>query len=859
MSGRLPGDLVVGPGLSGEQRPRAFRLPARRLAVVALLALAACRSPEPDRRRDQTPPSGPAPTEPRPSGHDSTDDVAATDADDHVGPGLPDDDAGAPDSAPDGGEPEDATQIPALTVELGTALQGRVAELAAEAFAAGEFEDAAGFFERLARDTPRDAPGWYDASLMAGLARLRGGEPEPAAERLRPLSREDHPLRPFTRFALAQAELARGEAARALAVLDGEWPAPYAEQAVLLRAEALAAEARPGEAARVLEEARQADGGARARLLYARVRLEEIRDAGGEPDEAALGRCRAALAALRALRAERPGTGEGEEADRLLRAFVTLLPRRERAAFLDLTLADRIERVRRLVASYRYDSAQEEAERLLTDVGRDDPLRCAALQAAADAWYRAREYARAAQELGQALDACGGTDDWPAVAFRAAKARLNLDDRDGAAELFESVERAVPREALAADARLARAEIALDRDDVESFTALARSLVEDFAGTPQAEQAAWTLGLRALAEDRAADAEREFAALVRAGTAPAEPAQGGRSRYWHGVALAAAGRGDEASAEWREVVGHDPLTYYGLLAYGRLRLQDEAAARLRLSEALARRPAARPLRVEVPDVPLTRSDGFKRAIALLRLGLFDEADDEIGALRAGGDVPGEAVGALATLAQRVGAYKLGRRLGGVSQWPLGHEALDADSLPRWALAYPRGYESAVEKAAEEQRLPAAFLFGVIHEESGFEPRAYSSAHAVGLMQLLVGTAERFAPPAGVTGAISRRRLNRPSVNVAIGAAFLRFLADRYPERMVLLPAAYNAGEGRLDRWLAAHGDLPLDQFIEAIPYDSTRAYVMRVVSSWAVYEALYAPPDAAELLPAVDPTVTARP
>jgi soluble lytic murein transglycosylase len=127
------------------------------------------------------------------------------------------------------------------------------------------------------------------------------------------------------------------------------------------------------------------------------------------------------------------------------------------------------------------------------------------------------------------------------------------------------------------------------------------------------------------------------------------------------------------------------------------------------------------------------------------------------------------------------------------------------------------------------------------------------------MQLLVDTARRFAPDAGIEGAIGRRRLNRPSVNVPIGAAFLRFLADRYPDRMALLPAAYNAGEGRLDQWLRSQGTLPLDQFVEAMPYDNTRTYLLRVVSSWAVYQALYAPKDATELLPVIDPTVPAQP
>ncbi|MBN1770591.1 MAG: lytic transglycosylase domain-containing protein, partial [Deltaproteobacteria bacterium] len=302
-----------------------------------------------------------------------------------------------------------------------------------------------------------------------------------------------------------------------------------------------------------------------------------------------------------------------------------------------------------------------------------------------------------------------------------------------------------------------------------------------------------------------------------------------------------------------------PLTYYGLLAYGRLHAEDAAAARALLDTALAGRQKPEPPQLELPDLPVLRTDGFRRALALLRLGLFDAAEAEIAALRSGPGVPPAAATALSVLAERLGAYRLGRRLGGLGRTPLGNDPLDVEHLRAWRLAYPYGYRATVAKAAESQELPAAFLLGFIREESGFEPRAFSSAHAVGLMQLLVPTAERFAAAAGVTGSISRRRLNRPSVNVPIGAAFLRFLDDRYPDRRALLPAAYNAGEGRLDRWLRDHGHLPLDQFVEAIPYDQTRTYLMRVVSSWAVYQALYAEDPAAEPVPVLDPTVVADP
>ena len=51
----------------------------------------------------------------------------------------------------------------------------------------------------------------------------------------------------------------------------------------------------------------------------------------------------------------------------------------------------------------------------------------------------------------------------------------------------------------------------------------------------------------------------------------------------------------------------------------------------------------------------------------------------------------------------------------------------------------------------------------------------------------------------------------------------------------VIPAAYNAGQGAVDRWLREHGDVPLDQFVESIPYAETRGYTRRVLQSWGVY------------------------
>jgi len=754
-------------------------------------------------------------------------------------------------------EDEPSVEIGTLVVELGPALDDRASREAAEAFAAGEFAEAARRFDDARRGRAETDDGWYAATLMAGLAYLEAGAERRAAKRLESIVDREHVLRPFVRLQLARAELGRRRPEAALERLGGEWEAPYAAEAARRRAEALLALGRAREAFEVCARISPAERVPADRLLVARAACATARAAEGAAGF--LERCRAALEDLRALRAERPGTAEADEADRQLRADAGLLPAAERHRLLDLTLADRIERVRRLTSAYRYDLAQREAQRLLDETPAKDRLRCVVLRTAADAWYRARAYGRAVDLFAEAIDACAGTDDWPEVVWRSGRALRNTGRDAEAARRFEDLERAAPHHALADDARLARAELALEGGDGAAFEQMVGTLARDFPTGDRIDEATWRIGLYRLGAGRAEEAERDFAALVAREAPEAEGAEGGRGRYWHAVALAACGRVEEARRELRLVVRRHPLTWYGLLAYGRLRAEDAAAARRLLEAALAGRREPEPARVELPDVPVLRSDGFRRAMALLRLGLFDAAEAEVEALRGGSGLPSAATVALSVLAERFGAYRLSRRLGGFGRSPLGRDPIDAAHLRAWRLAYPRGFRATVVAAAEAQGLPPALLFGFIREESGFEPRAFSSAHAVGLMQLLVPTAERFAAAAGVTGAISRRRLQRPGVNVPIGAAFLRFLDDRYPGRRALLPAAYNAGEGRLDEWLRASGHLPLDRFVEAIPYDNVRTYLMRVVSSWAVYQALYADDPTAEPVPLLDPTVVADP
>jgi soluble lytic murein transglycosylase-like protein len=121
-----------------------------------------------------------------------------------------------------------------------------------------------------------------------------------------------------------------------------------------------------------------------------------------------------------------------------------------------------------------------------------------------------------------------------------------------------------------------------------------------------------------------------------------------------------------------------------------------------------------------------------------------------------------------------------------------------------------GVEKLVREAAERHHVDPALVRAVIETESNWNPAAISRKGALGLMQLIPTTAQRF----GVNDAFS------PKQNVDAGVKYLKTLLERYNGNLDLALAAYNAGEGAVDR---AHG----------IPsYRETRNYVQRVQEAY---------------------------
>ena len=154
------------------------------------------------------------------------------------------------------------------------------------------------------------------------------------------------------------------------------------------------------------------------------------------------------------------------------------------------------------------------------------------------------------------------------------------------------------------------------------------------------------------------------------------------------------------------------------------------------------------------------------------------------------------------------------------------------------VVLPLRHEDIIRQQAADKGLDPALIAGVIYTESRFRDQT-SHAGAKGLMQLLPSTAHDIARKSGGT-AFVQGDLANPQVNIAYGSFYLRYLLHRYGGNEVLAIAAYNAGEGRVDKWIfdARHKGEAFDR-ARHIPFPETRHYVQQVLDVRARYREEY--------------------
>lgn len=478
-----------------------------------------------------------------------------------------------------------------------------------------------------------------------------------------------------------------------------------------------------------------------------------------------------------------------------------------------------------------------EAERLFARVVRNSKagsaVWCDARYKQARSLLQDRERTRGAPIMREVADRCTKLDaDTRAWArYHAARAYGRIGRWDEAIDQFEKLEKEAPAHRLADDAsyRAALAELENGRDRA----ALARlvSIPKRYPEGDMWPRALFRLGWVEFRHGRYEKAFQHFDQLVNKGGDERVEGITGRANYWRARSLFLMGRRIDAVEAYVEITKRWPLRYYAQQALWRLRETVPQRANSILEEMRAD-GASRMVfawRDEFDD------PSFDRMTELLIVGEETYASEEMAALRMiGAHVDPEMAVVGAVLLQHAGAdAKLSRVI-------RSHFEDFEGLLPKgegkliWEATYPQAFSPMIENIAEDRGVPPSFVRAVAREESSFDPEAMSWAKAYGLVQLIMPTAKRFSEEAGVKA--TPRTLRRPEVNLKIGTAYMAWLWDRLAQNPALVPAAYNAGEGAVRRWLEDDSARSLDIFIEEIPYDETRRYTRRVLQTYGVYQ-----------------------
>lgn len=345
---------------------------------------------------------------------------------------------------------------------------------------------------------------------------------------------------------------------------------------------------------------------------------------------------------------------------------------------------------------------------------------------------------------------------------------------------------------------IARAEIAFHYyrlGDDETAYALATAVADrSRAEVPAAD---WTAGLAAWRLGQPERAGIHFAALAEADDISAWMVSA--AAFWAARADLVTGRSERVIDHLTIAAGY-PNTFYGLLA----------------TRLLGRDIAATPDLGQIETRALSTlafEPGVQRAAALAALGEQDLASAELGLIRA--RLSPTETSAIDALALRLGLVD--PQSHGSGRYP----------VPGW-------------RPSEGLRVDRALLFAFAKQESGFDMHARSPVGAVGLMQLMPGTAQIVADRRGIDLGRKQQNLTDPGVNLSLGQAYLEMLMSNgdIGNNLFLVAAAYNAGPGAAIKWMQGvkHNGDPL-LFIESIPAAETRLFIERILANFWIYQA----------------------
>ncbi|MEZ5938045.1 MAG: lytic transglycosylase domain-containing protein [Hyphomonadaceae bacterium] len=436
-------------------------------------------------------------------------------------------------------------------------------------------------------------------------------------------------------------------------------------------------------------------------------------------------------------------------------------------------------------------------------------------RAAATARIALRRNERNVDALVQAVPADYASD--PGLSYERARWRERRGLEQGELEMLleirgsEAIE--AGRDAIWREKQQVIRRLIRERDFQTAYTLATDHGMTDGDGFRDAEWMAGWLALRFL--DKPAEAEAHFRTFLAGVTTPISVARG---QFWLGEALTAQNRGFEAFG------AYDAAAKFNYVYYGQL-----AAERIASVKPEAKILSLPPL----PEITADERASFEARPIIRAAILLGETgrDNDFEAFSYAID------DTLETAAEHQMLYDVGARFLKQRAAVRGAKAGLARGLIAPDAVYPL---ISLPKSSRNGAAEPAMVLALTRQESEFDPQAISSANARGLMQMVPRYARAEARMVGVPFRESWLT-DDPEYNLKLGRGFLDDLVSDYHGSYALAAAAYNAGPSRAKRWIEDYGDPrgavgvdPID-WVEMVPFEETRNYIMRVLENTQVY------------------------
>jgi len=154
------------------------------------------------------------------------------------------------------------------------------------------------------------------------------------------------------------------------------------------------------------------------------------------------------------------------------------------------------------------------------------------------------------------------------------------------------------------------------------------------------------------------------------------------------------------------------------------------------------------------------------------------------------------------------------------------------------VVYPFDYQEIILEEAKDNNLDPYLITAIIYVESGFDPQATSRKNAKGLMQIMPRTGSWIAEELGYDDFESKDLYN-PKLNIKFGAWYLDQMGKVFDYRLTLMIAAYNGGQGNINKWIREGRWSGSETSINDIPFPETRQYVKKVMRTYRRYKYIY--------------------